>query len=46
MDTSNNNQDLDIDVRIFCDGVVNKEANKLGAGCIAYNKNGRILARL
>ena len=25
--TSTNKQDLDIDVRIFCDGAVNKEAN-------------------
>ena len=46
LDTSTNNQDLDIDVRIFCDGAVNKEANKLGVGCIAYNKDGSILTRL
>ena len=44
--TSTNNQDLDLDVRIFCDGAVNKEANKLGVGCIAYSKDGSILTRL
>lgn len=37
--TSNHNQDLDIDVHIFCNGDVNKEVNKLGVGCIAYDKN-------
>ena len=46
LDTSTNNQDLDIVVRIFCDGAVNKEANKLGVGCIAYSKDGSILTRL
>ena len=46
MDTSNNNQDLDIDVSISYNGAVNKEANKLRDGCIAHNKDGSILTRL
>ena len=37
---------LDIDVCIFCDRSMNKEANKLGVGSIGYSKNGSILTRL
>ena len=37
---------MDIDVCIFCDGAVNKEANKLRLRCIAYSKDGSILTRL
>lgn len=36
---------LDIGFYIF-DGAVNKETNKLGVGCVAYNKNGGILIGL
>lgn len=36
----------DINIRIFCDAAVNKEKNKLAIGCIVYNKENNILARI
>ena len=45
MDTSSNEHDNDIEVLIFCDGAVNKEASRLGA-CIAYKNDGVVMAKL
>lgn len=39
-------QNSSIDVHIFCDGTVNKEANRLGIQCIAYNNEGEILTKI
>lgn len=41
-DASTKEQDNCLNVRIFCEGAVNKEANKLGIGCIAYNNEREI----
>lgn len=35
----------DVDIQIFCDGDVNKEENKLGIGCITFDRQNTILAK-
>ena len=46
VDTSSNEHDNDIEVCIFCDGAVNKEASRLGVGCIAYRNDAIVMAKL
>lgn len=33
-------------MRIFCDGAVNKEPNRLEIGCIAYSIEGHTLSKI
>lgn len=46
MDASSNEHDNDIEVRIFCDGAMNKEGSRLGVGCIAYRNDAVVMAKL
>lgn len=36
-------QSEDVDIRIFCDGAMNREENKLGIGYIVYTRQNTVL---